>query len=80
MLLHLYQHPKMDYESILVTIGFKEIPLEDILLKLPFLVRKYLQTRTSADEGAGVRWVMGNLSTVALGNVSLRDLSKQIVF
>jgi len=80
MLLHLYQHPKMDYESILVTIGFKEIPMDEILLKLPFLIKKYTQTRTSKDEGAGVRWVMGNLSTLALGNVSLGDLSKRILF
>jgi glutamyl-tRNA(Gln) amidotransferase subunit E len=80
MLLHLYQHPKMDYESILVTIGFKEIPLEDIILKLPFLIKKYQQTRTSTNEGAGVNWVMGNLSTLALGNVSLSELSKRILF
>lgn len=80
MLLHLYQHPKMDYESILVTIGFKEITLEELILKLPFLIKKYQQTRTSTDDGAGVRWVMGNLSTLALGNVSLGDLSKRILF
>jgi glutamyl-tRNA(Gln) amidotransferase subunit E len=70
----------MDYESILVTIGFKRISQQEILLKVPFLIRKYLQTRTSADEGAGMRWVMGNLSTLAIGNISLADLSKQIKF
>ncbi len=80
MLLHLYQYPLMDYESILVTIGFKRISQQEILLKVPFLIRKYLQTRTSADEGAGMRWVMGNLSTLAIGNISLADLSKQIKF
>jgi glutamyl-tRNA(Gln) amidotransferase subunit E len=80
MLKHLYQYPKMDYESILVTIGFREITTEEILLKLPFLIKKYQQTRTSADDLAGVRWVMGNLSTLALGNISLGDLSKRILF
>ncbi|MCX6247804.1 MAG: Glu-tRNA(Gln) amidotransferase subunit GatE [Bacteroidetes bacterium] len=80
MLLHLYQHPKMDFDSILVTIGFREIKLEEILLKLPFLIKKYEQTRTSSDNGAGVRWVMGNVSKLALGNVSLGDLSKRILF
>jgi len=80
MLYHLYQHPKMDFESILVTIGFKQIPMEDILLKMPFLIKKYQQTSTSTNEGAGVRWVMGNLSTLALGNVSLGELSKRILF
>lgn len=78
MLLQLYQHPKMDFESILVTIGYKEIPEKEILLKLPFLIKKYQQTRTSSDNSAGIRWVMGNLSTLALGNVSLGELSKQI--
>jgi glutamyl-tRNA(Gln) amidotransferase subunit E len=80
MLLHLYQHPKMDYESILVTIGFREIPREEILLKLPFLIKKYQQIRTSTQDGAGVRWVMGNLSKSATGNISLVELSKQMVF
>jgi glutamyl-tRNA(Gln) amidotransferase subunit E len=80
MLVHLYQHPKMDFESILVTLGFKEIPQEEIIGKLPFLIKKYAQTRTSKNEGAGVRWVMGNLSTLALGNISLSDLSKRILF
>jgi glutamyl-tRNA(Gln) amidotransferase subunit E len=80
MLVHLYQNPKMDFDSILVTLGFKEIPPEVIITKLPFLIKKYTQTRTSKDEGAGVRWVMGNLSPTALGNISLSELSKRILF
>ena len=80
MLLHLYQHPKMDYESILVTLDFREISQQEILAKVPFLIRKYQQTRTSADDRAGVRWVMGNLNAVALGNIPLADLSKKVLF
>jgi glutamyl-tRNA(Gln) amidotransferase subunit E len=80
MLQHLYQYPKMDFESILFTIGFKEIPKKEIMAKVPFLVRKYQQTRTSLSDEAGVRWVMGNLSTLALGNISLAELSKHILF
>ena len=80
ILQHLYQYPKMDYESILITIGFKEIPKHEIMAKVPFLIKKYQQTRTSSDDDAGVRWVMGNLSTLALGNISLAELSKHILF
>jgi glutamyl-tRNA(Gln) amidotransferase subunit E len=80
MLMHLYQHPKMDFESILTEIGFKEIPKEEIVRKLPFLIKKYQQIGTSVNNGAGVRWVMGNLSTLALGNISLGELSKMIQF
>jgi len=80
MLPVLYMHPKMDPESILVSIGFKEIPASEIENKIPFLVRKYQQIRTSNDNAAGKRWIMGNLHNIALGNVNLRKLSELIKF
>jgi glutamyl-tRNA(Gln) amidotransferase subunit E len=79
MLFHLYQHPKMDFNSILVTIGFKPTPSQEIEAKLPFLAKKYKEIRTSPDNAAGHRWVMGNISKLATGNISLRNLSKQII-
>ncbi len=78
MLFHLYQHPKMDFESILVTVNFKEVSSEDILAKVPFLIRKYSDIRTSKDDSAGRNWVMGNLSKLATGNMSLKELSNHI--
>ena len=78
ILLHLYQHPKMDFESILLSLNFKEIPKEEILAKVPFLVKKYSETATSRDEGAGKRWIMGTLYPLALGNISLSELNNHI--
>ncbi|MCK9203174.1 MAG: Glu-tRNA(Gln) amidotransferase subunit GatE [Bacteroidales bacterium] len=78
ILLHLYQHPKMDFDSILTTLNFKPIPESEILGKIPFLVRKYKEIRTSKEESAGHRWVMGNLRKIATGNISLRELSQRI--
>ncbi len=78
MLFHLYQHPKMDFESILVTVGFKKIPKEDILGNLPFLLNKYRQLDDFSDEEEGIRWIMGNLSKIATGNISLREVSEKI--
>jgi glutamyl-tRNA(Gln) amidotransferase subunit E len=78
MLFHLYQHPKMDFDSILITLNFKEVSKEEILAKVPFLVKKYQDIRTSQDDSAGIRWVMGNLSKLAIGNISLSNLSQQI--
>jgi glutamyl-tRNA(Gln) amidotransferase subunit E len=78
MLHHLYEHPKMDFDSILVTLGFKETPAAEITGKLPFLVKKYKEIRTSHDDAAGTRWIMGNLSKLATGNISLSELSKKI--
>jgi glutamyl-tRNA(Gln) amidotransferase subunit E len=79
MLPHLYQHPKMDFESILVTVNFRQVPAEEILAKVPFLVKKFRETRISDDDKAGIRWIMGNLSRLAAGNVSLSELCKTII-
>ena len=68
----------MDFESILITLNFREIPREEILMKVPFLVKKYQDIRTSKDDSAGKRWVMGNLHKLAIGNISLSELSKEI--
>jgi glutamyl-tRNA(Gln) amidotransferase subunit E len=78
MLVHLYQHPRMDFESILVTVNFKAISREELLAKVPFLVKKYRDIRTSPDNHAGHRWVMGNLSRLATGNIPLSELSQNI--
>ena len=78
MLFVMYEHPKMDAESVLVTLGYKEINKEELLAKIPFLEKKYLQTRTSTREGAGINWVMGNLSKTALGNMPLAELRNNI--
>ena len=80
MMSHLYQHPKMDFDSILVTLDFKYTPKAEIEGKLPFLIKKYKDIRTSRNDEAGHRWIMGNLSKLAMGNISLAGLSKQIKF
>jgi len=74
ILIHLYQHPKMDFESILISINFKEVKKMEIFAKIPFLVKKFKETRTSGDDSAGKRWIMGNLYNLALGNISLKEL------
>lgn len=78
MLYHLYQHPKMDFPSILTTLNFRQVSRDEILSKIPFLVKKYRETGTSRNEGAGLRWVMGNLSKLASGNMPLSELSRNI--
>ena len=80
MLRVLFDHPKMDFDSILVTLGYKEVAKEEILGKLPFLVKKYRETRTSGEDAAGHRWIMGSLHKLALGNISLRELNEHIKF
>jgi glutamyl-tRNA(Gln) amidotransferase subunit E len=78
MLQELYEHPKMDFESILTTINFKRIPKEEILAKVPFLKEKFAQIRRKKENEVESRWIMGELHKVAIGNINLAELSKHI--
>ena len=78
MLPVLYEHPKMDMESVLTSIGFKRMKKEDILAKAEFLMEKFSQIGRSQEKTSRINWVMGELRKIALGNVNLSELSKEI--
>jgi glutamyl-tRNA(Gln) amidotransferase subunit E len=73
-----YHYPNMDYDSVLSTIKFKKVSKKDILDKIPFLMHKFKEIKTSKDEKAEVRWIMGELSNSALGNVPLAELKENM--
>jgi glutamyl-tRNA(Gln) amidotransferase subunit E len=74
----IYQYPNMDYDSVLTTIKFKKISKKDVLDKVPFLMHKFEDIKTSKSEKAKIRWIMGELRESALGNFPLADLKKDI--
>jgi glutamyl-tRNA(Gln) amidotransferase subunit E len=74
MLPEIYQHPKMDFDSVLETIKFKKIPKKEIFDKVPFLEKAAQKTGIHEDGGARNRWIMGELRKSALGNISLFEL------
>jgi glutamyl-tRNA(Gln) amidotransferase subunit E len=78
MLTEMYQHPKMDFESILTSINFKKTSEKEIVSKIKFLKERFDKERRSSEEKAEKDWIMGQLHHLALGNLSLSELSKQI--
>lgn len=74
----IYEHPKMDFESVLTSIKFKKIPGEEILTHIPFLKKKFRTIRRSAIQTHEENWIMGQLRTMAVGNISLNELKKAI--
>lgn len=78
MLPELMQHPKMDFASILNTINFKRVTKEDILAKVPILKDKFALGKEVISEKDQKNWVMGEIRNIALGNVDLVALSKEI--
>jgi len=76
MLPVIYAHPKMDFESVLTSIGFKRVKKEEILAKAEFLHKKFRQIGKSDKPETMQNWVMGELRKVALGNINLTELAQ----
>lgn len=78
MLPVLYQHPKMDFDSLLISVKYKPFSVKQILEDIPFLENKYCAIRKSKRPGAMADWIMGHLRSKALGNMSLKELRQKV--
>ncbi|MCF8367900.1 MAG: Glu-tRNA(Gln) amidotransferase subunit GatE [Bacteroidales bacterium] len=79
MLPVVYEHPKMDFDSVLESIGYKKIKASEIISKIPFLKNKWETTGKVKTEENMVHWVMGELRGQAAGNISFEELKKHII-
>ncbi|NVO01194.1 MAG: Glu-tRNA(Gln) amidotransferase subunit GatE [Bacteroidetes bacterium] len=73
-----YQHPKMDFDSVLTSINFKKISKDKIVSNISFLKEKFDKIRISKKGHVESKWIMGELRKVAIGNISLSELKTQI--
>ncbi len=78
MLPLVYQHPKMDFGSILTSIGYTRLTAEEVLSNMSFLKKKYESIRTSPNEHVRSHWLMGQLRERALGNMPMKELKSMI--
>ncbi|MCF8331064.1 MAG: Glu-tRNA(Gln) amidotransferase subunit GatE [Bacteroidales bacterium] len=78
MLPVLYEHPKMDFDSILTSLDFKRIPQKDIIARIPFLSEKFEEIKQKEGTEYKVHWIMGELRKQATGNMKYTDLQKEI--
>ncbi len=78
MLPDMILHPKMDFDSILTSINFKRYSKEEILSKIPLLFDKFAEGKKEISLPKQKNWVMGNLRKIAMGNINLTELSKEI--
>ncbi|MFH1727071.1 MAG: Glu-tRNA(Gln) amidotransferase subunit GatE [Pseudomonadota bacterium] len=78
MLPVLFENPRMDFESILITVGYKEHAKEEILSHIPSLIEMFEKINTSNDKFAPAHWVMGKLRKMAIGNMNLSELRKEV--
>lgn len=78
MLAVVYQYPKMDFESILTSLHFKRTDKEKLLGQVPYLKNKFAEIRHTDTTGIEKNWIMGQISRLALGNMNLTDLAKDV--
>jgi glutamyl-tRNA(Gln) amidotransferase subunit E len=75
MLPLVYEHPQMDFESILTSLKYKRLSKEDVISNIPFMKNKFEEIGIKHDNSAEVRWVMGELNNIAVGNIPMNELS-----
>jgi glutamyl-tRNA(Gln) amidotransferase subunit E len=74
----IFEHPKMDFDSVLTSIKFKRVCREEILAKVDFLIEKFRKVGHSQQPDIAIRWIMGELRSLATGNIPLRELKEEI--
>ncbi len=77
LLMIIYQHPQLDFESGLSMLNFKPFTEDELLSKLPFLKNKFKEIKLSKGDVAH-KWLMGQLRMQAEGNIELTALAKKI--
>ena len=70
----IFQHPKMDMESVLTSINFKHLKKEEIAKHIPFLKEKFSKIQFIESKMNETNWIMGQLQQMAIGNINMKDL------
>ena len=78
MLPVIYEHPRMDFESVLVSINFKRVDKKEIISHVPFLKDKFKTIRKKHEPEFEVKWIMGELWKRAVGNISMKELYSEV--
>ncbi|HOE05912.1 MAG TPA: Glu-tRNA(Gln) amidotransferase subunit GatE [Bacteroidales bacterium] len=78
MLPVVYEHPNMDFQSVLTTINFKKYSHDEIFSRIEFANRKFETEGRNKTFGNRVTWIMGQLRPMAEGNIALPALREEI--
>jgi glutamyl-tRNA(Gln) amidotransferase subunit E len=78
MLPVMYEHPKMDFDSILATLKFKKRSKEEIIDLIDLLVDKFNKTARQKTRENAHNWIMGQLRPDAEGNICLTELQAKV--
>jgi len=80
MLPIIYQHPNMDFDSVLTSLNFKRRSKDELIAPVDYLLEKFREIKVTKGDSPEIalNWVMGQLNRQALGNVDLKELKKSV--
>ncbi|MDP1727456.1 MAG: Glu-tRNA(Gln) amidotransferase subunit GatE [Bacteroidota bacterium] len=79
MLIECFKNPKSDFETILTMINFRPASKKEITDIIPIYQEQFAQIKFSKTKEADGKWIMGQVRNLALGNMSLAELSTEVV-
>ena len=78
MLPIIYEYPNMDFDSVLTILKFKRRTKQDLLAPIDFLIEKFKEIKISKRDDVIINWLMGQIHSQAIGNISLKELKKEV--
>ena len=78
MLPLIFEHANLDFQSVLTILKFKKRKKEELVAPIEFLHEKFKEIKISDNDEVAVEWLMGQLHRQAIGNISLKELRKEI--
>ncbi len=74
----IYKHPGMEFDSIFGSMKFKRRSKEELLAPIDFLIEKFLEINKKPNNNDLTKWVMGQMHSMAVGNINLAELHKDV--
>lgn len=78
MLVEVYMHPRMDFDSVLSVLKFKRASQREILGKIPVLVGIARKSGVTANPAGRTGWIMGELRRPAFGSMDMAGLRRRV--
>ncbi len=79
MLKFIYEHPKMDFDSVLIELDYSDSNMKKILSDVPVMRDIFTQIAKTKRKEAEIDWIIGELRKFAIGNIPMNDLRDEVV-
>ena len=74
----IYEHPQMEFEGVLTSIGYEKLDKSQILERVPYLLKSFDKTAINNTPANQARWITGQLRKASLGNIPVKELKQEV--